>query len=721
MASSAKKRWLSLVAFFAVLGGAIAYFQIQDYNHIGTQEKERLAKLAEIAGKNLAPQIVLADHIITNIVNALPSWQAENDGFKRANHDIKIINDTINGIPPLLVIDANGTAIISSTPKLLGMNFAYREYFLTAKNNPDPNILQVGAPFKTVLNDFAFTLLRTLKGAKGEFAGVVVVTEVPAYFANLLDSVRHSPDVLTSITHGDGKIFMTSPPSDDLINKDLAKPGTFFSRHRQSGQTATVFTGLTYATGDRRIVAQQSVQLTAPKMDKPLVIGVTRKLSAVYGPWNRAIVILSGLFGVLAAVSFLGMYFYQRRQQIYDHLVAIQESDRKRMESEKREFELRFQQTQKLESLGVLSGGIAHDFNNILTVIMGNCSLLKMNPENAENYLLAIETATERAAALCRQMLAYAGKVQLAKTQVNMRTMVDEMVTMLKSTLPKNASIKPNLSADTPDIYADASQLRQVVMNLIINASEAIGAEQGEVKVSLTTKTVTTEQLEKDYHGNDIPPGSYVCLEVTDNGCGIDDNAKWRIFEPFYTTKFTGRGLGMSAVLGIINSHNGALQLFSRLGRGTTFNVYLPVQKSGSAAEEDQNTSISTAQWQGSGSILLVEDEEPIRCVTNTLLSRLGFTVIEAVNGKEALDLYDKNANAITLVVTDIGMPVMDGYALIQELKHRNPKLPIIISSGFGDAGVVSRIDRDMVAGIINKPFNPNQLREVLMMVVDGS
>ena len=720
MGSGVKKGWLSLAAFFLLLGGAITYFQVQDYNHIGVQEKENLAKLAEIIGKNLAPQIVLADHIITNIVNALPSWRAENDGFKRANRDIKIINDTINGIPPLLVMDADGTVIVSSEPKLLGMNFAYRDYFITAKNHPDPAILQVSAPFKTVLNDYAFTLLRTLKGANGKFAGIVVVTEVPAYFTNLLNSVRHSPDVLTSITHGDGKMFLTSPLNEDLINKNLARPGTFFTRHRQSGRATTVFTGFTYATGDLRIVAQRSLQLTTPKMDKPLVIGVTRKLSVVYEPWKRTTVILSCFFALLALISVLVMYFYQKRQRVYDHLFAIQEAERKKMEAEKHALEQQFLQAQKLESLGVLSGGIAHDFNNILAIVMGNCSLIRMNAENTENYVLAIETATERAAALCRQMLAYAGKAQLTKTQVNMRTMVEEMITMLKSTLPQNTSIIPNLSADTPYIYADASQLRQVVMNLILNASEAIGTEQGEIEVSLATTTVVADRPEKDYHGKDIQPGGYVRFEITDNGCGMEDQTKRRIFEPFYTTKFTGRGLGMSAVLGIINSHNGALQLFSQPGHGTTFKVYLPVQKSDQATYEDQNASASTEHWQGSGTILLVEDEDTIRRIAGELLNKLGFTVLEAANGKEALKLYKKNAADITLVFTDIGMPVMDGYALFAELKKLNPELPFIVSSGFGDADIVSRIGRENIAGLITKPYTPAKLREVLRMVLES-
>jgi signal transduction histidine kinase/CheY-like chemotaxis protein len=396
-------------------------------------------------------------------------------------------------------------------------------------------------------------------------------------------------------------------------------------------------------------------------------------------------------------------------------------TSRKRAEAEKQELEQQLQHTQKLESLGVLSGGIAHDFNNILAIIKGNCSLATMDSENTENYINEIDKASDRAAALCRQMLAYAGKAQLTMTQVNMWMIVDEMATMLKSTLPPNAVIKPDLSTNITFINADASQLRQIVMNLIINASEAIGNKQGEIRILLANSTVSAGQSEKDYNGKAILPGKYVLLEVTDNGCGMDEETKLRIFEPFYTTKFTGRGLGMSAVLGIIKSHGGALQLFSQLGQGTTFKVYLPVPVKDSTGDENQNQSVPSTLLKGSGTILLVEDEDQVRLIAKALLKHFGFTVLEAVNGKEALELYKRNTTNITLVMTDMGMPIMDGYELFYELKKLNPELPIIVSSGYGDAEVGSRLGTDNIAGIISKPYGPDQLRDVLKSVVEGT
>jgi len=390
-------------------------------------------------------------------------------------------------------------------------------------------------------------------------------------------------------------------------------------------------------------------------------------------------------------------------------------SERKKAEEEKVALDHQLLQAHKLESLGVLAGGIAHDFNNSLGIILGNCYLAKLDPEGAEGYITTIEKSANHSAELCRQMLEYAGKSLLVTNQVDMTTVVRDKVRTLKAAIPQNVVIKLDCT-DTPLIGGDASLLGQIVMNLIVNASEAIGEAQGEIRVSLATTEIRAGFSDKDHLGRIIPAGVYVCLEISDTGCGMDDEIKRRIFEPFYTTKFTGRGLGLSAALGIILSHQGALQLFSQPGKGTTIKIYLPVYKE--APEEESDQQASFAPWQGSGTVLLVDDEEHVIFVAKTMLEELGFSVIDASNGKEALELYRMNAEKITLVVTDIGMPVMDGYALFSELKKINPELPIIISSGFSDTVVTLRIAVENIAGFISKPYSFEQLRDALKSVV---
>ena len=266
----------------------------------------------------------------------------------------------------------------------------------------------------------------------------------------------------------------------------------------------------------------------------------------------------------------------ERLEEIASYLGAV--LIRKRIEEEKLALQRQYQQALKLESLGVLAGGIAHDFNNILAIIIGYTNMIEMNCGTTEDNIGNIESAVERAAELCRQMLAYAGKAPLKEAQVELATFLDDTVNALKTGIPANVTINHDISTSIMSIKADASQLRQIVKNLVDNASQAIGEAPGEISVLLTDALISEAHTEKDCFGKPIPAESYLCLAVSDNGGGMDEDTKQRIFEPFFSTKFTGRGLGMSAVLGIVTAHKGALQLYTRLGQGTTFKVYLPIQ-----------------------------------------------------------------------------------------------------------------------------------------------
>jgi PAS domain S-box-containing protein len=392
-------------------------------------------------------------------------------------------------------------------------------------------------------------------------------------------------------------------------------------------------------------------------------------------------------------------------------------SERIKLEEEKMAMKRQIFQARKLDGLAVLAGGIAHDFNNILMIITGYCGLTKLAYDTAAEHIPQIEKAVERAAELCRLMLAYAGKATLAETQVVMWALVEQVVHLQKETITRNVAINSHYSQNIPSIRGDAGQLREIVSNLISNASEAIGEAQGEITVSLTQTTIHPGLSEKDHLGTVIPAGGYVCLTVTDTGCGMDDEARLRMLEPFYSTKNTGRGLGMSSVLGNIKAHNGALQISSQPGSGTTCRVYLPARIRDAA----DNESIQQISPVRGATILLVEDEAELLLIMKMILQKLGFTVIEASNGKEALELYQDNAEDIALIMTDIEMPVMDGYALFGELKKLKPDLPIVIVSAFADTVITSKIPRDNIAGLINKPYNFRQLENVLKGIVGGA
>ncbi len=394
-------------------------------------------------------------------------------------------------------------------------------------------------------------------------------------------------------------------------------------------------------------------------------------------------------------------------------------TERKNMEKERQNLEQQFYEAQKYECYGLLASGIAHDFNNILAIIMTQCSLARMDSSNISSYASELEKAVIRGADLCRQLLTYSGKASVTKTQIDMRLLTDEMINLLKATISPNINIRLDCLSDNPVVYGDSSQMRQVVMNLVINASEAIGSENGTIKVSLTDEIITEDTPLKNILLNKINPGRYICLEVTDNGCGMNKEVMQRIFEPFYTTKTTGRGLGTSAILGIVKSHNGSLVLNSIPGCGTTFKIFFP-PCAATLMTEDALQGSRTEDWKGCGTILLVDDENVILQSVSYMLKKLGFTVIEAKNGEEALELFRLNFSDIDLVLTDIGMPVMSGYDLYCELKKIKPSLPIILSSGYADSDLKSKIDEDGLAGFLNKPYTFEELQIVLKVFFEN-
>ena len=385
-------------------------------------------------------------------------------------------------------------------------------------------------------------------------------------------------------------------------------------------------------------------------------------------------------------------------------------------EEERQALEKQFQQTQKLESLGVLAGGIAHDFNNILTIILGHCYMFKENIDPGmtdKARVEQIEGAANRAADLCRQMLAYAGNSPLHNVQIHLWLLVDEMVKMLQAAIKKNVTIKLDLKRDVPEISGDSAQIQQVVMNLIINAAEAIGDNNGTIEVCLKKTSIQADQSDTDFVGKKILSGDYACLEVCDDGCGMDENVVKRIFEPFYTTKFTGRGLGMSAILGIIKSHNGSLQLSSKPGAGTTFKIYFPLPVKAAAVRKEQML-LPVLSANKNGTILLVDDEEVIRTVGTALMNAMGFNIMTAANGSEALKLYKDCFNEIDLVMLDLIMPEMGGVEAYHELRKLDKDLPVVICSGYGAKSVADITATDDNACFLHKPYNSAELSKVL-------
>jgi PAS domain-containing protein len=309
--------WLFLLGALLALVSYMAYVQHQEHKQIEALERERLASQAEVIEKNVVPQLLLANRVMEDILHSLPSWRARKDGFKHASHQLLGINGAMRGIRSILVVQADGQVLASSDEKLVGMNFFHQDYFQRAVKNPDPHILHVSAPFKSGSGTFVISLSRAIPGPDGIFSGIVMVGFAPEYFSSLLDSVRHTPDLRTLIVHGEGKIFVTSPSRKAMEGMNLAVPGSFFTRHRDSGQPANIFTGTSYSDGEKRMAAARTIQLAI--MDKPLVVGADRNLESIFTPWRKNVLNQAILLAAITVICTMGLWIGQRRRR--DHFI----------------------------------------------------------------------------------------------------------------------------------------------------------------------------------------------------------------------------------------------------------------------------------------------------------------------------------------------------------------------------------------------------------------
>ncbi len=396
-------------------------------------------------------------------------------------------------------------------------------------------------------------------------------------------------------------------------------------------------------------------------------------------------------------------------------VIATDITDRKNEEDERRGFEQRIHQAQRLESLGVLAGGIAHDFNNLLMGILGHAdmALMKLPPESpARSSVQKIEMAALRAAELTNQMLAYSGKGRFIIESLDLSKIVEEMGHLLETVISKKAVLKYNFTRNLPPIQGDAAQIRQVIMNLITNSSDAIGENSGIITISTGVMEADHVYLSETYLDDDLVSGYYVYIEVSDTGCGMDEETRSRIFDPFFSTKFSGRGLGLAAVLGIIRGHRGAIKVYSEPGRGTTFKILFPCDKTESlnrphGCDEESATGLMFEQKK---TVLVVDDDETVRTVVKMMLEEAGFRVITAVDGVKALDLFREQGNVIDLVLLDMTMPHMNGEETFRELRRIDPHVRVILSSGYNEQDATDRFAGKGLAGFIQKPFRSAML-----------
>ncbi|MES2572677.1 MAG: response regulator, partial [Verrucomicrobiota bacterium] len=395
--------------------------------------------------------------------------------------------------------------------------------------------------------------------------------------------------------------------------------------------------------------------------------------------------------------------------------------ERHRTEVERKAFTEKMQQIQKLESLGVLAGGIAHDFNNLLTVIMGNNEMagdLIAPGHPAHPFLRELEKATLRAAGLTNQMLAYSGKGAFTLTPVDLNALTREMATLLHASISKKAVLKFEFEEALPAIEGDPSQLSQVILNLITNASEAIEPGTGTITLRTGLMSVDEPFLSNTALPDPLPTGRYLFLEVSDTGTGMNEETRARIFEPFFTTKFTGRGLGLSATLGIIRGHKGSIRVWSEPGKGTRFTLIFP--PCGEREKGDKTGPVSARPPEANATVLVVDDEDLVRGVVRRLLQQEGFNTLEACNGQEAIETVAREGAGLDAIVLDLMMPVMGGEEAFQEIRRLHPGLPILVVSGFAGNALAARFETKAATVFLQKPFTGNDLTEALSRAMEG-
>ena len=380
--------------------------------------------------------------------------------------------------------------------------------------------------------------------------------------------------------------------------------------------------------------------------------------------------------------------------------------------TERKHAEARLREAQKLESLGLLAGGVAHDFNNLLVGVIGNASLAQelLPPDHAAAELLdGVIRTGQQAAHLTRQMLAYSGKGKFVVEALSLSALIPEMVGLVRPSISKKIALHLDLDDDLPPVEADRGQLQQVFMNLALNAAEAIGSHDGLITIKTGVQQVDDKYTRLHPEAAALTPGRYVCLEVRDTGCGMDDATKARIFDPFFSTKFTGRGLGLAAVAGILRGHKGAISVATAPGKGSCFTVLFPAA---ARAAEERPAAAGLAAAKGSGTILVVDDEKLVRDMVRRALERYGYTVLLADGGPSAIDLLKRHPSDIALVVLDLSMPRMSGEEALPELRRIRPEIKVLVSSGYSESETMTLFKGQRVSGFIQKPYTGAVLAE---------
>jgi two-component system cell cycle sensor histidine kinase/response regulator CckA len=521
-------------------------------------------------------------------------------------------------------------------------------------------------------------------------------------------------------------VQMETVPLNVLIVEDSEEDADLIILELKRGGFEPIYRRVDNPEAMLRALAERQWDLVLSDFSMPH-FSVTEALSMVQAKGlDVPFVIVSATIGEEAAVEAMkaGAHDYILKHRLGRLVPAVSRELRESaVRTERRNLEEQLRHAQKLESLGLLAGGVAHDFNNLLTGILGNASLVLevVDPDpEVKGMLQDIIRASERAADLTRQLLAYAGKGKFVIEPVNASSLVRDISELLRSSVPRTVELSLHLHPDLPSIEGDASQIQQLVMNLILNAVEATGERPGVVRVTTGTRQVRAGDRVAHFRPDPPPPGVYVSIEVMDDGCGMSDIVKTQIFDPFFTTKFTGRGLGLAAALGIVRGHKGSIGVESSEGSGSSFTVLLPPQGTATSVyPAEQSFTLQPISQTSVGSILIIDDEDVVRRAARATLEHFGYIVFEASDGRDGADLFSRLHDRISAVLLDLTMPRMDGHEVWRYIRRVRPDMKIIVSSGFDEAEALKQFTEATGLEFIQKPYTASALVRKIRAALD--
>ena len=716
--------WSRYTTEWGLLGGTLllvavilGHFLSEMRKDIEVRERDRLAVSARVVHDALERQLDTINRTLVGIRDELPRWRTEKDGLSLANRRLKAFADAMPTVRTLLVIDAQGNVLAANHDTVIGNNFRERDYFQAAVRNPDADTFYVGPPFKTALGVFGMNLVRMVRGPNGEFAGIVSATLDPVELRYILESVRHAPDVWATLVHGDGKLFLISPLNESKLGTDLARPGSLFSRHRDAGHPTSLMTGTTVLTSERRLLAQHTLQPPALKMDKPVVISISRDLGVMYARWRSDVTLLGGIYALLVAITVPGLYATQRRRR---HADAQSQAAQAALAQRTREAEA----ASRAKSEFVAN--MSHEIRTPMNAVLGLLQLLELTglDTRQHDYVHKAEGAARSLLGILNDILDFSkvesGKLVLDDAPFRLDELLRNLSVVLSSALQrKEVEVLFQLDPAVPRaLRGDGMRLQQVLLNLAGNALKF--TERGEVVVALQLLQVRPDSVRVEF-------------SVRDTGIGIAADRLDAIFEGFTqaeastTRRFGSTGLGLAISRRLVRLMGGELQVQSTPGQGSRFYFTLEL---GCDAQTRTVERTATAEEAAPHAlrVLIVDDNATAREVLSAMVASFGWQAQTASSGAQAIALLEVAADTgapFDILCVDWIMPGMDGWETIQHLRARQagPLPAILMITAHGREMLVQRLDEaeQPLDGFLVKPVTPSMLFDAVAQATQGA